>query len=324
MEKLKRVVIKEELVALTGDFRAAIVLNQFLYWSDRIKDIDKYIKEENNRIKSHGITESGFQLNHGWIYKSSNELIDECMFVTRKKVRGKDLFQKTNIKEATMNETINYLVENGWLQKRQNPEYKWDRKYQYRVDFIKISKDLLELGFVLQGYNVFDVINKEFSSIQSSGSNASSKIEDGNSIFEDQSNKNRRAIPEITTEITTDNINNNNDKKMSIENSKEKNIVVVEKNKLITEIITQAKTMDIPVNIKLAELLINAGNKNMEKIINALKAAAQWKKTKVRKWETIDNWTGVLLDAVKNCWQPGPDLIPNSKRNTDYSKLYEI
>ncbi len=30
MERLKRVVIKEELVVLTGDFKKAILLNQFI------------------------------------------------------------------------------------------------------------------------------------------------------------------------------------------------------------------------------------------------------------------------------------------------------
>ena len=40
-KKLKRVVIKEELFALTGDFKEAIILNQFIYWSERIRDFDK-------------------------------------------------------------------------------------------------------------------------------------------------------------------------------------------------------------------------------------------------------------------------------------------
>ena len=31
LKKLKRVIIKEELVALTRDFRSAILLNQFIY-----------------------------------------------------------------------------------------------------------------------------------------------------------------------------------------------------------------------------------------------------------------------------------------------------
>ena len=43
MKKLKRAVIKEELVELTGDFRPALILNQFIYWIERMYDADKYI-----------------------------------------------------------------------------------------------------------------------------------------------------------------------------------------------------------------------------------------------------------------------------------------
>ncbi len=43
---LRRVVIKEELVALTGDFMQALMLNQFLYWTRRIRDYDQLLEEE--------------------------------------------------------------------------------------------------------------------------------------------------------------------------------------------------------------------------------------------------------------------------------------
>ena len=49
-KKLKRVVIKEELFALTGDFKEAIILNQFNYWSERRSDFDKFVEEENKHI----------------------------------------------------------------------------------------------------------------------------------------------------------------------------------------------------------------------------------------------------------------------------------
>ena len=45
MKPLKRVVIKEELVELTGDFRPALILNQFIYWIGKMYDTDKYILE---------------------------------------------------------------------------------------------------------------------------------------------------------------------------------------------------------------------------------------------------------------------------------------
>ena len=49
--KTKSVVIKEPLVRLTGNFIPALILNQFIYWSERMYDTDDYIEEENERIK---------------------------------------------------------------------------------------------------------------------------------------------------------------------------------------------------------------------------------------------------------------------------------
>lgn len=73
MRKLKRVVVKEELVALTGKVDHAIVLNQFIYWSERVKDVDAYLKEEMERIRqfSDGSIENEDDirenLTNGWI-----------------------------------------------------------------------------------------------------------------------------------------------------------------------------------------------------------------------------------------------------------------
>ena len=55
LRKLKRVVIKEEIVAITGDTNLAIVLGQLMYWQERVNDYDKYIDEEECRCRSNGI-----------------------------------------------------------------------------------------------------------------------------------------------------------------------------------------------------------------------------------------------------------------------------
>ena len=44
MTKLKRVVIKQELVELTGDYRAALILNQFIY----LNLMDGFINPQKN------------------------------------------------------------------------------------------------------------------------------------------------------------------------------------------------------------------------------------------------------------------------------------
>ena len=66
MERLKRVVIKEELVALTGKIDDAVVLNQFIYWSQRVKDFDKMIEEE-KRIAEYNGSELKINYRTGWI-----------------------------------------------------------------------------------------------------------------------------------------------------------------------------------------------------------------------------------------------------------------
>lgn len=141
-KKLNRVVIKEELVALTGDFKLAIVLNQIIYWSERRSDADKFISEEIERLKRQKTVSDdseALQPTHGWIYKKADELVAETMIGSSSK---------------TMLSYLNTLVEKGWLQKRKNPRYDFDRTYQYRVDLIKIQTDLLSLGYSLEGYDL--------------------------------------------------------------------------------------------------------------------------------------------------------------------------
>ncbi len=141
-KKLNRVVIKEELVALTGDFKLAIVLNQMIYWSERRADADKFISEEIERLKRQKTSSDdivSIQPAHGWIYKKAEELVAETMIGSSAK---------------TMLRYLNTLVEKGWLQKRKNPRYDFDRTYQYRVDLIRIQTDLLALGYSLEGYDL--------------------------------------------------------------------------------------------------------------------------------------------------------------------------
>ncbi len=176
--KLKRVVIKEELFALTGDFKEAIILNQFIYWSERIRDFDKFVEEENKRMQME-TGEEPIDLNNGWIFKSVKELKEEIMI---------------NLSESNLSKYINNLVEKEFLSKRRNPKYKWDKTFQYRVNLKYIQISLNKLGYCLEGYK-----DSRFSRI--------SVLENGNSVLDNHNLQNRRAIPEITTEITTEIIN---------------------------------------------------------------------------------------------------------------------
>lgn len=176
MEKLNRAIIKEEYVAITGDFIKAIILNQFIYWSERINDVDKYIIEENKRLCQKG--DNPIELTDGWIYKTCEELSKETML---------------NLTNATIRNHISKLVELGFLDERQNPKYKWDRTKQYRVNLINIIKALSDKGYHLQDYK-YDV---------SLIKNAILKNKNGSLKNENGSYENQNAIPKTTTETTT-------------------------------------------------------------------------------------------------------------------------
>src|SRR5699024_10038969 len=151
MKQLKRVVIKEELVELTGKVNHAIVLNQMIYWSERTKDAKIFFEEEYKRSRecAEG-TESQEEmietLKNGWIYKKSDEMIQDTML---------------DVSRKTMDRIFEKLCDNDWLQRRRNPKYKWDKTWQYRVNLNKIQQDLHKLGYPLEGYTLPEPENDE-------------------------------------------------------------------------------------------------------------------------------------------------------------------
>ena len=175
-QKLNRVVIKEELVELTGDFIKAALLNQFIYWSERVKDFDKFIQEERSRVESDG-KELNIDLQNGWIYKKSEELSKETMLnMTAKSIRN-------HVKE---------LVGRGFLSERTNPKFKWDKTMQYRVNLTKIQDELHKINYHLEGYKV-SIYRSENISVQEV-KNTLQRVE------------NYAAIPETISETTSNNI----------------------------------------------------------------------------------------------------------------------
>jgi len=132
-KKLKRVVITQELVELTGHHIQALLLNQFIYWSKKRDDFDEFIEEEKNRMED----TPNIEKTSGWIFKSRKELLNELML---------------NISNNHLGTHLNALIENEWLNVRRNPKHKWDKTYQYRPDIIKIQNDLHELGYSLPDY----------------------------------------------------------------------------------------------------------------------------------------------------------------------------
>ena len=186
MKKLKRAVIKEELVELTGDFRPALILNQFIYWIERMYDTDKYILEEKERALKHEI-EVSIDESKGWVYKTAEDLNEELMI---------------GMSVPTIRKYIKQLVEQGYLIQRKNPKYKWDKTMQYRVDLYKIQLDLGKMGYILEGFKLLPNIkiveeveeveeNKKDLPVGADKPNENQNINDNNSIPQKQDNDTR-------------------------------------------------------------------------------------------------------------------------------------
>ena len=188
MKPLKRVVIKEELVELTGDFRPALILNQFIYWSERMYDADKYIMEQKVRALKEDLVVN-IDESKGWIYKTAEELSEEIM---------------TGMSKSTVGRYIKQLVEKGYLIQRRNPKYKWDKTYQYRVNLYKIQLDLGKMGYVLEGYKLLPNIKivEETETVE--------KVEDIVEDIKENENKEAPTFAEVEAEKNLENLIDNN------------------------------------------------------------------------------------------------------------------
>ena len=188
MKPLKRVVIKEELVELTGDFRPALILNQFIYWSERMYDADKYIMEEKERALKEDLIVN-IDESKGWIYKTAEELSEEIM---------------TGMSKSNVGRYIKQLVEKGYLIQRRNPKYKWDKTYQYRVNLYKIQLDLGKMGYVLEGYKLLPNIKivEETETVE--------KVEDIVEDIKENENKEAPTFAEVEAEENLENLIDDN------------------------------------------------------------------------------------------------------------------
>ena len=184
MNKLKRAVIKEELVAITGDFVEAVILNQLIYWSERVRDFDKFIAQEKIIAERHG-EEVTIEQTHGWIYKSAEELSEETLL---------------KISKQNMRLHIKKLIKLGYLQERNNPKYKWVRTRQYRLNMVKIQTDLQKLGYCLEGYPLILKSDTDVPKNTLRGND----LENQENELEYQDKQIVSAIPEITTETSSE------------------------------------------------------------------------------------------------------------------------
>ena len=192
-KRLKRVVIKEEFMELLGCPIEAIILNHFIFLSGLRKDFDEFIEEERQRDPDVRI-----DLTHGWIYKNATELSDEI------------LIQKS---DATVRRALRSLAEKGYLDTRSNPKNKWDKTLQYRPDIRLLQQDLMDIGYVLEGYPLYEADKAgktpNFPNNQNDDSGdqfdvSSEQNECSGTQLDCSDAQNDGAIPEVTTEVTTE------------------------------------------------------------------------------------------------------------------------
>ena len=119
-------VIRKEFVALTGDHFSAVILNQLLYWTQRVRDFDLLLEEE--RCFN---PDCNAPPRHGWIYKTAHDLIEETML---------------GISHPTMRKYLKLLIDQGWIDERAHPNDKWNKTTQYRVNIRKLQEDLIAMG----------------------------------------------------------------------------------------------------------------------------------------------------------------------------------
>ncbi len=134
--KPKLLIIREEFVELTGDPLVAVVLNQLIYWSQRVADFNLYVAEEKRPP-----TKRQSSLQYGWFRKANRELMEETML---------------RVTVITFRRYINCLVKEGWIQTRINPQYKWNRNPQYRVNLRKLCADLQKKGYSFPDYAFYE------------------------------------------------------------------------------------------------------------------------------------------------------------------------
>lgn len=174
--KIRKAVIREDLLSITSDFREAIILNQFIYWSERVSDADVLIEKENEIAKNNGEEEK--EPFYGWIYKTADELSEEIML---------------GLSASQVRRYINKLVECEYIAKRNNPKYKWDRTLQYKVNLVNIARALKKNGYPLSDYKI--------SLPDDEKCNTHTRAME-NEPMQNQERVSERAIPKITTENT--------------------------------------------------------------------------------------------------------------------------
>lgn len=192
VRELQRVVIKEELVELTGKHFEAALLNNLIFWHGITEKMDQSLLVQISQLEKRGakqgtINKKKKQIRDGWFFKTADELSAELI--------GWGSPQK-------IGRALKELSKNGWIEKGNNPDpkMKWDRTTWLKVNINKIATDLFKIGYALEGYSLVQETEEKPKEFESNSAKKASlrKFHFGICKFHFGSSKfqNGRTIPE--------------------------------------------------------------------------------------------------------------------------------
>jgi len=149
----RKVLLREDLMELTKDINQALVLSQMIYWTKRVNDLNDLIFEENKRLAEHGQKQKDYC--HGWIWKSARQMKEELFHA---------------LSEDAIQRAFANLTEMGLFVKRRNPEFRYDRTLQYRVDLLLLRRLLKEIGIDFTDFQLDSIPHSAESITHTAGS----------------------------------------------------------------------------------------------------------------------------------------------------------
>lgn len=152
-----------------GDSAAAILLKIYEYWTDvKINDLNQR-KRENKARQREGLELISEDL---WIYKTHDDLVSDSLGL---------------LKLHDVRRGLPILDSKGFISRRQNPNFRWDRTPQYLLNYQRVQSTLDALKYsIVTG----DRSSRHLSQVDDLP--VASRLATGNGT-----------IPKITSEITT-------------------------------------------------------------------------------------------------------------------------
>ena len=135
--RMKKAVLREDIMMLTQDVTQALVLGQMLYWTKTLDTVNSWIFEENKRLAESDLPQHEY--NYGWIYKSAREMREDLMCA----------FSEDAIQRA-----FSTLVTKGVFMTRSNPRVRYDRTLQYRIDLVFLRRLLKDRGYEMTDFQL--------------------------------------------------------------------------------------------------------------------------------------------------------------------------